>query len=267
MSTASPSPPSLLPSHFNNPPSIIHQRIQTALILEDDADWDFRLRSQLTDFARGMHYLTSNTSTTLYGTSWDLLSIGHTGINNRPHVPQNYWVSRDDPTVIPESRRTWNRKPILPVSFDPNTTRTTMRIDRLTGLAAYAVSLPGASKILFDQALTPNATAIDVGISALCRDDTLACYGAYPTIVGRYRAAGRKSRDSDRRTMSNWKEKGSGGKQSGDVRLVGESEFLVEGGSLGVGLGGWVREGGMRGEREDVMVGEGVWVGEGEYGD
>ena len=162
-----------------------------------------------------MCYLTNTTTTSTsspYGADWDLLTLGHTGINNRPAIDQSYWVSHNDPTVISLTQHTWNRKPDLRApSLRGNHTRITMRVSRLTDLAAYAVTLRGAASILYDQALLPNATLIDVAISHLCHDNTLTCYGAYPMLMGRYRAIGPKTRDSARRTSSNAAEKGSGG--------------------------------------------------------
>ncbi|PSN61056.1 hypothetical protein BS50DRAFT_163887 [Corynespora cassiicola Philippines] len=40
-------------AHMNTIREIIQQNLTTALILEDDVDWDFRIRNQLLDFSRG----------------------------------------------------------------------------------------------------------------------------------------------------------------------------------------------------------------------
>lgn len=36
---------------------MVEEGIQTALIMEDDADWDVLLKSQMVEFARGVRYL------------------------------------------------------------------------------------------------------------------------------------------------------------------------------------------------------------------
>ncbi|KAF2659976.1 glycosyltransferase family 25 protein [Lophiostoma macrostomum CBS 122681] len=41
-------------AHMNAIREVIERNLTTALILEDDADWDFRLRSQLSDFSYGV---------------------------------------------------------------------------------------------------------------------------------------------------------------------------------------------------------------------
>ncbi|KAI9739043.1 MAG: hypothetical protein M1834_007255 [Cirrosporium novae-zelandiae] len=106
-------------AHMNAIAEIIKQNLTTALILEDDADWDIRLRTQLHSFALAAHALTQplassnphnptyadptfptppDSSTTIpnpltinslpqthaptrspYGDNWDLLWLGHCG--------------------------------------------------------------------------------------------------------------------------------------------------------------------------------------------
>ena len=93
--------------------NMVQKRIQSALIIEDDADWDVLLRHQMVEFARGTRAI-QNASLPMrspYGDNWDLLALGHIGANNKPNKDQKYWVTQNDPTVIAESRRTWTRKP------------------------------------------------------------------------------------------------------------------------------------------------------------
>lgn len=261
--------------------SMIKHRIQSALILEDDADWDVFLRPQLLDFARGMRALqnTANPPHSPYGDDWDILSIGHTGINNKLDTDQKYWVTKDDPTVTPDSRLTFGRKPNLsPPALSGEHTRVAMQVSKLTATAAYAISLRGAARLLYDQALLPDATTIDMAMSNMCRRNTYTtpfCYGTYPMLFGRYRAIGPKTRDSDRRTSSNAAKAGSGGGQSKEDRLEPESEYMVFPVSLNLGRllrgevlvraneEGEVREVDLR-EVEMPRGGE-VWVGKGEY--
>jgi hypothetical protein len=212
---------------------MLQHHVQSALILEDDADWDVFLRQQLVNLARAMRALQNTTAATSspYGTKWNIMTLGHTGINNRLNIDQQYWIARDDPTVIAESKRTWSRKPDLSTpALSGGRNRVVMQVSKLTGTAAYAISLRGAARMLYDQALLPNAAAIDTAISDMCRRneyDAPFCYGTYPMLIGRYRAIGPKARDSDRRTSSNEAEPGSGGGQSLEDRLEPESEFTV----------------------------------------
>lgn len=95
-------------AHMNVLNTIVNQNLTSALILEDDADWDIRLKSQLQIFARAAQLFTHpdsriSTPTDLnkvtnipvssipspskqpfsspYGTNWDVLWLGHCGTN------------------------------------------------------------------------------------------------------------------------------------------------------------------------------------------
>lgn len=227
---------------------MVHNRVQTALIIEDDADWDVLLRYQLVEFARGARAIQNATLPlrSPYGDNWYVLSLGNNGGSNWRNRVQKYWVAPNDPTVIAESRRTWGRKPDLSSpKLAGAHTRFVMPFSKFTGIGAYGLSLKAAATLLYDQTIMPNAQAIDVSILVLCRDDPFGspfCLGAYPMIFGRYRAIGPLSKDSDRRASSNEAEKGTGGYQADGERLKPESQFTVF--SMGLNL---MRL--MRGER------------------
>ncbi|AEO67124.1 glycosyltransferase family 25 protein [Thermothielavioides terrestris NRRL 8126] len=105
-------------AHMNAVREIVHRNLTSALILEDDADWDIRIRDQLRDFALAAHALTQPLrgrpgvyadptyptgsgdepvtggemdfyhlpateppTTSPYGDDWDLLWIGHCGMH------------------------------------------------------------------------------------------------------------------------------------------------------------------------------------------
>jgi hypothetical protein len=220
---------------------MVQNRIQTALILEDDADWDVLLRHQMVEFARGTRAIL-NASLPLrspYGDNWDLLALGHIGANNKPNREQKYWITDNDPTVIAESRRQWNRKPDFSTpKLEGNYSRVVMEINKFTGATSYGLSLRGAATLLYDQSLLPNAQAIDTAMLSLCRRDPFGspfCLGAYPMIFGRYRAIGSTAKDSDRRTSSNEDTPGTGGIQHITERLQAESMYTV----FSVGLNIW----------------------------
>ncbi|TVY91101.1 hypothetical protein LAWI1_G004570 [Lachnellula willkommii] len=121
-------------AHMNAIQQIVRENISSALILEDDVDWDIRLKEQLYDFARSSNALTqplldshppksadptypvppdaktiptdisfdSLPSTALpvhspYGDKWGLLWIGHSGMN----IPT---PSSRSPEKIPRGR-------------------------------------------------------------------------------------------------------------------------------------------------------------------
>jgi len=127
--------------HMNAISEIVRRNLTTAFIMEDDVDWDIRLKDQLYNFARSSHILTqplaraspqtypdptfSNPSgdrpakmpdlllndapTTIeplkspYGDNWDLLWLGHCGMT----------FARGDSKVIPGGRVVQHNDPTV----------------------------------------------------------------------------------------------------------------------------------------------------------
>lgn len=136
---------------------IFHEDVATALIFEDDADWDVSLRSQLVQFARGSRYI-SNTShaeipSSPYGEDWDMLWIGHCGTSYHEGDHRRVFVIPNDPTVEPPSHRhnvdqpdmrRWEEGP----SGD-NQTRIVFHSQGGVCTPAYGISQQGARKALY----------------------------------------------------------------------------------------------------------------------
>lgn len=218
---------------------MIRDRIQSALVLEDDVDWDVLLKAQMTEVARGTRYLRNATLPmhSPYGDNWDLITLGHSGVNNNPMKDQHYWLTKNDPTVLAPERQAWSRKPDLSApSLAGNHIRYVHEVVKLTATTAYAVSLRGAARLLYDQSMLPNAKSIDMAILKLCRYDAWGlpfCLGAYPMLFGRYRAIGPIDKDSDRKSGNENESKLI--PQNGRDRLVPESELTVFPVSLNIG--------------------------------
>lgn len=203
---------------------MVRDRIQTALVMEDDVDWDVMIKAQMTEFARGTRYLLNTTTTnephSPYGDGWDLLITGHCGIGTRDKEDQDYWVSNDDPTVGPPPSHRYGQRPNLkPAALSGKHTRHVFSPEGFTCTASYGVSLPGAARIIYDQAVLPNGKAIDLGLSGMCWKRNYrrsSCLGAWPAITGVHRPAGDMGKDSDRVSVG-----------SGKMRKKAESPELV----------------------------------------
>ncbi len=89
--------------------------VASALILEDDADWDIGIRAQLAQLAKGSRYLQgveeSERTNSVYGDNWDLMWVGHCGSWTN-HEDKRRWVIENDPTVEPPpARHDFGEKP------------------------------------------------------------------------------------------------------------------------------------------------------------
>ncbi|KIW14988.1 hypothetical protein PV08_07775 [Exophiala spinifera] len=191
-------------SHLNAMQEMVRQKIRSALIFEDDADWDVALKAQMLQVARGSRWLLGNPKDAIpyspYGDGWDVLWIGH--CSSEPSGSRR-WVIPRDPTVVPPSDRGYWFKPDMTTwesGADPDTqTRLLFEVGLGSCSAAWAISLAGAEKILYQLSMSPFNDAIDMGVSDMCFRKTLniSCIAPFPTIIGVSKPAGSLERGSD----------------------------------------------------------------------
>lgn len=189
---------------------IIDERWTSALILEDDVEWDVMIRQQLAQFASGARYIqeiaeTSSTHSP-YGDEWDLLLLGHCTAGSRSNSDVKYWVAHDDPTVPPKSRYKWRSEEPSggpdrsPPEIKGNFTRIVFRPELSRCAYAYALSLKGAQKLLYHFSIEPFVDIFDVVLSKFCADPNIngKCVSVFPNLFDEYLPAGMSTKDSDR---------------------------------------------------------------------
>lgn len=255
---------------------IVKERIPSALILEDDADWDVTLKSQLTEFAHGARFLQQQGSNSEqdtisvmrdspYGDDWDLLWLGHCGARNREDVDQAYYVTQDDPTAVPQHLWGYRRRQpnLTPPDLQGNFTRIVFEPVRGLCMFGYALSLRGARKLLYHQSSFGGAAVSDRALQHICNDRSwgFKCLAPYPTLFGTHRPAGPMFKDSDREAK-HLKDEYRSTSETGDIvfstrlnieRLVaGESEALSQ----------WPKDTMLASLDRNFAVpqGKGVWV-------
>ena len=203
-------------AHMNVMQQIVHDNVQTALILEDDADWDIALKHQLAQFAIGSQTLQRSFSAnpSPYGAHWDFLWLGHhrLGISNDR---QEIYILQNDYTVPPlGKRRSFWRQNHIPDALMLNNTRLVVRVADGMGTPAVAVTLNGARKVLSAVSLNAPPIPVDMSYNRLCRgrlQPQLTCYGPYPPLFGPHMAPGPRYRDSDINNKSEkWHEEYTG---------------------------------------------------------
>ena len=181
-------------AHINAAASILDKNLSSALIVEDDADWDAHLLTQLTQFALGSRLLlnasTSSDSISPYGDGWDMLWIGHCA-QDPPQQPFARFFIANDPTVPPPGRRwsLWNPEETL--TYDILHNRTTRVVYRSTGGTcsyAYALSYTGAQKVLYYLSYSHFDGPFDVGLQDMCKRGSkqeidFLCIGVYPGLI------------------------------------------------------------------------------------
>jgi GR25 family glycosyltransferase involved in LPS biosynthesis len=187
---------------------VITNDYSTALVLEDDADWDVSLKSQLREFARGLHTLKGNDHVSKeapYGTDWDLLWIG--GCASGPNANEtSFYAIPMDPTVPRvHHRSTWGgptdewREKYPELAED--STRFIYRAEMGCCMFGYAVTNRGARNILSALSVDRLDKPVDNALGDLCAGSygrrQIECWAPFPNLIGTHRRAGSASRDSD----------------------------------------------------------------------
>ncbi|KAI9806597.1 MAG: hypothetical protein M1825_006054 [Sarcosagium campestre] len=188
-------------SHMNAVRSIVENGYSSALILEDDVDWDIRIKTQMAQFARGVRFLLPDPESTApsespYGDGWDLLWIGHCGESLRPEGDRRTYVIYDDPTV-PDFNHV--SEPDFNLTDWPEYTRLVHHSWGPICSFAYALSYSGAQKLLYHLGVNELTAPYDNALALMCRYLTLdmKCISATPEYMFHHRARGLKSKDSD----------------------------------------------------------------------
>lgn len=224
---------------------VVDQNLTTAVIFEDDLDWDIRIRDQARDFATASRVLlqplaglqpgdavfadptyptvkeqdarldpprlsfeslpdTVPPVTSPYGDGWDLLWLGHCGVQRPVADPRDAWAERSrdiskgvvvklqDPTV-PQMKNihSWDddghesfRK-----TFKPHTRITHHSLDAVCTFA-YAVSQAGARKILYDLGVWKMEDPFDLGLRQFCDGimghEQHTCLTTQPSLFSHY---------------------------------------------------------------------------------
>ena len=178
----------------------MRDRISTALVLEDDSDWDPAFKDQLADFATGSRYISGATTKphSPYGDDWDLLWLGHCSAQQDPADDRRFVIENDLTTPPGNHRLNFNEVPPMNKLGYDNNTRIVFHANDGVCLYSYALSYRGAQKVLRWQNNVKKFHPIDIGIGNQCKNDAnFKCIAVFPQLVDSHKSAGRQSRDSD----------------------------------------------------------------------
>lgn len=169
---------------------VIQNRWGSALILEDDMDWDVQIRNQTPPIANAVRKLThaKKAKHAPYGLEWDVLWMGH--CSDPPYEseenPKDPIIFFDDPTVIPLEKYR---------GLDPHIKEVVHEGQRAVHYSrnpvctfAYAVSAVGAQRLLAHASLGQGG-AFDLMLLHACQDKILNCVSVNPEIFDPYNTA------------------------------------------------------------------------------
>ncbi len=187
-------------AHLNFALAVVRNRLSSAIVFEDDADWDIEFKSQLEYLAAGSRYLSTTPSSSKphspYGDDWDLLWPGHCGIGYHEQDHRRFVIDSDPAVPPPNHRVTFGNNPNM--SAYDNSTRVVFRANGGVCVYSYALSYRGAQKLLYHESSKSEYIPFDLSLDGLCRHDPdFKCIGIFPQIIDSHKAAGAVNRDSD----------------------------------------------------------------------
>ncbi|KAL2867469.1 uncharacterized protein BJX67DRAFT_78503 [Aspergillus lucknowensis] len=169
-------------AHLDLLKHVYQSELETALIVEDDVDWDVAVRRQMMNISVAVRNLTGapETDQSPYGINWDVLWLGHCGEQWAESIET---VVFDDAHVVSHAdyRGFWPDKVVLL----PELKRAVYWSSSPVCTFAYAVTHGGARKIL--QRLGSGlGEAFDVELQHQCQIRRLTCVSVVPEVFRQY---------------------------------------------------------------------------------
>jgi hypothetical protein len=194
--------------------------LESALILEDDVDWDVSIKDQMrlvSDAAREFT-LTDSHDLSPYGHAWDLFWIGHSG---EPTMNETRRLEYDDPSVpLPENYIGWSKKYMEGITPGK---RSVQRASLTFGSYAIALSRRGATKVLKYCGKGENK-AYDIRLQQGCKSKDLSCLILNPELMHHYVPPGEFGHIS---TVADANSKGSKAEEEEFEHVMGDTPNIL----------------------------------------
>ncbi|EOD51620.1 putative glycosyltransferase family 25 protein [Neofusicoccum parvum UCRNP2] len=207
-------------AHLDALKHVVAHNLSSALILEDDADWDVRIRQLLSpsapipslirailadaDSDAGTNATTNSTAP--FTLAYDVLWLGHCGSVKTPYTRQLHHAPDATLPLANQLRALADRYAYTPLD---DHTRSVMRSPGPTCTYAYAVTRQGAQRLL-ERAGSGGGAAFDNEVGAGCamgeKKGGLRCVSVAPELFHHQRAISGDGRDSSIVDGMNWAE-------------------------------------------------------------
>lgn len=171
-------------SHIDMLKYVIASGFETAFIVEDDVDWDVRIKDQIQLVSDNVRNYTKTPATdpAPYGLDWDVLWLGHCGSAIFENMPEPRLFA-DDTRCKTELYSGWS-KHFLRDHLAEN--YRFLQVSQMTVCTfGYGVNKQSAQKVLDVTAKGANE-AFDVALSGACASRALRCLVVNPQIMNHY---------------------------------------------------------------------------------
>ncbi|KAJ9615752.1 hypothetical protein H2200_001829 [Cladophialophora chaetospira] len=163
---------------------VIASGFETAFIIEDDVDWDLRIKSQMQLVSDNVRNFTNvpDTDPTPYGTAWDVLWLGHCGTKTADWVIPRHAFA-DDTRISTEKYSGWSKQFLR--KYVQEGIRELQPSVTTVCTFGFGVTRRGAQKIL-DVVGIGADEAYDVALSTQCEKGELKCIVLNPQLMHHY---------------------------------------------------------------------------------
>lgn len=213
--------------HLNALRAFLASSSATALIIEDDVDWDIHLRTtQIPATASAFRSLTSNFSPysldaeSYWGntSAWDILWLGTCGDHFLPNALRHPSLTYTDTTLPPLDKLHPQTAEFFATFNIPSHTRLLHPTVFPLCTFGYALTRPAAHRLLTEIAAREaegGTMAYDVRVLEACRDLGMRCWSVAPELM---RHLGAESEIAD--VDAGKEELNGGSRKSGNVELM-----------------------------------------------
>ncbi|KAJ0422252.1 hypothetical protein BJY00DRAFT_79866 [Aspergillus carlsbadensis] len=172
-------------AHLDLIKHVVQSNYETALILEDDVDWDISIREEMVAIAEAVRQLTHTKKgeAAPYGKDWDVLWVG---------LCAETWdkdfetVYVDDETACPASKYVGLAKGPMDRLGGSRPQRVVFHSGAPICTFAYALSREGAKNVLLDVGAGKDE-AFDIALMNGCRERNLTCISVMPELFRHYK--------------------------------------------------------------------------------
>ncbi|OTB03761.1 glycosyltransferase family 25 protein [Hypoxylon sp. CI-4A] len=171
-------------SHLDHLKYIVASELETAFIVEDDVDWDIRIKDQVrlvSDNVRAYTQVRENDPTP-YGTDWDVLWLGHCGSIITEDLPPTR-LYKDESRCETELYSGWSKRYLRENLMEGH--RLVQPSLMTVCTFGFGVTKHGARKMIPLLSKAGNE-AFDVALSSHCREERLKCVVVNPQLFNHY---------------------------------------------------------------------------------
>ncbi|KAK9371405.1 hypothetical protein V1509DRAFT_650987 [Lipomyces kononenkoae] len=201
-------------SHMNTFKYIIDNKIETALIIEDDVDWDINIKSQFASFAQALRtsrlrrpFTEEELERAPYGLDWDIMHLATSKAVMAGSPRNKAFIKYNDPyrassevanngcTDNSNGKKWFCFGDVMSFAKLNETERAIFPSYESVGLSAIAVSYRGAQRLLYYLSYKELVDTLDYSITDLLKKGAVRGWTVTPPLMSEWKTHGKSDSD------------------------------------------------------------------------